>query len=139
MQRRFTLPAPAHLVLVACAGLVATAASAQNPTFEERTRVFEITIPVNVTDRSGSPVRGLTAADFVVLDQGREPCAGGVICIGKTVYRCDHGARGEQEFGSHNIVTKVILSGLSSRRGIPSGAEVTTHFERAMTAPITRE
>lgn len=71
MTRRSTLPACA-LVLAVCSRLAAAATGVQTQTFEERTRVFEVQIPVNVTDRSGRPVRGLTAADFLLLDQGKE-------------------------------------------------------------------
>jgi VWFA-related protein len=38
--------------------------------FEETTEVVSIEVPVNAVDRSGRPVRGLTAADFEVFDEG---------------------------------------------------------------------
>jgi VWFA-related protein len=39
--------------------------------FEGRTHVVEVQVPVNVIDRARQPVRGLTAEDFKVFDQGR--------------------------------------------------------------------
>ena len=41
-------------------------------TFEDRASVVEVQVPVNVVDRDGHAVRGLTAADFQVLDNGVE-------------------------------------------------------------------
>ena len=38
--------------------------------FEDREFVFEVQVPVNVITRGGEPVRGLTAEDFQILDQG---------------------------------------------------------------------
>ncbi|HEY0783981.1 MAG TPA: VWA domain-containing protein, partial [Thermoanaerobaculia bacterium] len=40
------------------------------PRFEETTRVVDVEVPVNVVGRDGEPVRGLTAADFTVQDDG---------------------------------------------------------------------
>ena len=37
----------------------------------ENVDVMLVEVPVRVLDRSGEPVRGLTAADFTLLDQGR--------------------------------------------------------------------
>ena len=39
--------------------------------FDARSRVVEIQVPINVVARNGEPVRGLTAADFEILDNGR--------------------------------------------------------------------
>ena len=38
--------------------------------FEETSEVVAVEVPVNVVDRDGQPVRGLTAADFEVYDEG---------------------------------------------------------------------
>jgi VWFA-related protein len=38
--------------------------------FEDTTQVVSVEVPVNVTDREGHPVRGLTASDFEVYDEG---------------------------------------------------------------------
>jgi VWFA-related protein len=38
--------------------------------FEETTQVVAVEVPVNAVDRGGRPVRGLTAADFEVFDEG---------------------------------------------------------------------
>lgn len=59
-----------------CAWLLLGSAAGQSEppvdhTFEERTRVFEVQVPVNVTDRHGLPIRDLQALDFVILDQGQ--------------------------------------------------------------------
>lgn len=40
--------------------------------FEEETWVVEIQVPVNVVDRNGEPVRGLTRKDFEVSDRGHK-------------------------------------------------------------------
>lgn len=48
-----------------------TAAPQEKPDkFEETSQVVAVEVPVNVIDRDGKPVRGLTAADFEVFDQG---------------------------------------------------------------------
>lgn len=60
--------------------LAAPLANAQEPApgdlrqFEGREFVFEVQVPVNVTGRDGTAVRGLTAEDFQILDEG-EPQA----------------------------------------------------------------
>ena len=55
---------------VACAVLLlATAASAQ---IKETIEVHLIEVPVTVIDRAGNPVRGLTAANFEIYDQGKK-------------------------------------------------------------------
>jgi VWFA-related protein len=38
--------------------------------FEETTQVVAVEVPVNAVDRDGKPVRGLTARDFEVFDEG---------------------------------------------------------------------
>jgi VWFA-related protein len=52
--------------------LLAAAAPAPPPhqRFEETTQVVAVEVPVNAVDRDGRPVRGLTAADFEVFDEG---------------------------------------------------------------------
>jgi VWFA-related protein len=44
------------------------APAAGTPGFEETSQVVAVEIPVNVVDREGRPVRGLTAKDFEILD-----------------------------------------------------------------------
>ncbi|HEX9670869.1 MAG TPA: VWA domain-containing protein [Thermoanaerobaculia bacterium] len=62
---RRSLPLLAALAaLVAGGGLVAQE-------FAERQEVVVVEVPVNVTDRDGEPVRGLTADDFEVYDEGK--------------------------------------------------------------------
>ncbi|MEE8524374.1 MAG: VWA domain-containing protein [Thermoanaerobaculia bacterium] len=46
-------------------------ASAEPETFEERSDVVVVEIPVNVGTRGGAPVRGLTAGDFEIFDNGK--------------------------------------------------------------------
>lgn len=48
----------------------ATGAAAQEASFEGAADVVHVEVPVNVVGRDGQPVRGLTAADFVLLDDG---------------------------------------------------------------------
>jgi len=61
------------LLLVVCARLGSDAAYAQiaEQTFEDTSQVVAVEVPVNVVDRDGKPVRGLTAEDFEVLDAGQ--------------------------------------------------------------------
>jgi VWFA-related protein len=64
--------APAAAAPTAAAPTAAAPTAAQR--FEETTQVVAVEVPVNVTDRAGVPVRGLTAADFQVFDDGsRQP------------------------------------------------------------------
>ncbi len=68
-QPRAVLP---FLLLLVCAP--PSAAGKERPperTFEGTTDVVEVEVPVNVISRDGQPVRGLTAADFTVYDEGR--------------------------------------------------------------------
>jgi hypothetical protein len=58
----------ALLVGVLALPLLAAASPAAPPRFEETTQVVAVEVPVNVVDREGHPVRGLTAADFEVFD-----------------------------------------------------------------------
>ncbi len=66
------------LILIAIVATVATIGVASPPTvaqtveYEDRTAVVEVQVPVNVTDRNGNPVRGLTAAAFQIQDDGRK-------------------------------------------------------------------
>ena len=65
------------LVCAVAAIAIATAWPGARATGEEPQSVREnvdvmlVEVPVRVLDRSGEPVRGLTAADFTLLDQGR--------------------------------------------------------------------
>src|SRR6185369_13975602 len=43
-------------------------ARGQVPAFEGTSQVVSVAVPVNVVDRDGQPVRGLTAGDFEIWD-----------------------------------------------------------------------
>ena len=60
----------ALLASVLALPLLAAASAAGPPRFEETTQVVAVEVPVNVVDREGHPVRGLSAADFEVFDEG---------------------------------------------------------------------
>jgi VWFA-related protein len=69
--------APRRIVRVAglCAALASLIAAGQNGQPEavrESTSVMVVEIPVNVIDREGKPVTGLTAADFELSDDGKK-------------------------------------------------------------------
>ena len=53
-------------VCVLALGISARTSTSQ--TFEEFTEVIEVQVPVNVVDKNGQPVRGLTAEDFEIFD-----------------------------------------------------------------------
>lgn len=57
---------------VVCAGVASAQRARLGKTFDEETQVIEVQVPVNVVDRSGEPVRGLTAEQFQLFD-GNEP------------------------------------------------------------------
>jgi hypothetical protein len=59
-------------VFVAMFAFLTAAISAQQPTFRSGTKLVVQT--VNVKDKDGKPVEGLTARDFVVIEDG-EPQA----------------------------------------------------------------
>jgi len=60
----------ALLASVLALPLLAAASPGSPPRFEETTQVVAVEVPVNVVDRDGHPMRGLTAADFEVFDEG---------------------------------------------------------------------
>lgn len=76
LSRRFSGAASIGVAGLLGLGLAGPAAAADPPsraqTFEETSQVVSIEVPVQVTGRDGEPVRGLTAADFQVFDQGDE-------------------------------------------------------------------
>jgi len=58
------------MLLAACPCLLGSS-TLRAQTFEGVTDVVEVEIPVHIVDRDGEPVRGLTAEDFEILDNGR--------------------------------------------------------------------
>ena len=59
------------LLLATAALLPGHSSEAQNDTFEGSADVVLIEVPVNVTTKGGEPVRGLSAADFEIYDNGK--------------------------------------------------------------------
>jgi hypothetical protein len=57
------------LTVLSLAALFVCQAPAQPPTF--RARIDLVQVDVVVVDRDGNPVRGLTSADFTLLDRGK--------------------------------------------------------------------
>src|SRR5437660_12920416 len=49
----------------------ATAALGQPSKLSETVNVHLVEVPVTVVDRDGNPVRGLTQANFEIIDQGK--------------------------------------------------------------------
>ena len=56
------------LTLLAAAPAKPKTAQAPPETFDDTSQVVAVEVPVNVVDRDGKPVRGLSAADFEVFD-----------------------------------------------------------------------
>jgi VWFA-related protein len=56
--------------LIPLAFLLFTPLPAAPQTFEESSQVTAVEVPVNVVDREGNPVRGLSAANFEIYDGG---------------------------------------------------------------------
>ena len=58
------------LALAVVVPLALAPAGAQEGTFEGTADVVSIPVPVNVVDRDGQPIRGLTADQFEIVDEG---------------------------------------------------------------------
>jgi VWFA-related protein len=68
--RRRLLPRAGLVLLALPLAAATTPPGPPRPRFEESTQVVAVEVPVNAVDRGGRPVRGLTAADFEVFDEG---------------------------------------------------------------------
>lgn len=69
-SKRILVP-PVGAALGVALVLLPAPGPAQDPSFEDVTEVVEVQVPVNVATRDGEPIRGLTAEDFELRDQGR--------------------------------------------------------------------
>src|SRR5829696_770452 len=58
-------------LLLVVSGPLAVSAQIAEQTFEETSQVVAVEVPVNVVDRDGKPVRGLTADNFELYDAGQ--------------------------------------------------------------------
>jgi len=58
--------------LLAVVVLLASVAGAEEAPLKESLTVSVVEVPVTVTDRNGTAIRGLTAANFRIVDEGRE-------------------------------------------------------------------
>lgn len=68
---RHPLVSAVAAIAIATARLGARATGEEPQSVRENVDVTLVEVPVRVLDRSGEPVRGLIAADFTLLDQGR--------------------------------------------------------------------
>ncbi|HYN20858.1 MAG TPA: VWA domain-containing protein [Thermoanaerobaculia bacterium] len=85
-HRRLSLAAcPALLFLAFAAPVLAAPQPIAEQGFEETSQVVAVEVPVNVVDRDGKPVRGLTADDFEVYDLGNRQKITGFEAVDLTV------------------------------------------------------
>jgi VWFA-related protein len=72
---------------------------AQPPSFEDKAEVFAVEVPVYVVGRDGAPVRGLTAANFEVFDEGKAQTISGFEVIDLDVLGAGGANRGANRQG----------------------------------------
>lgn len=70
VRSRSSLTATLLLCLLAVPAAAQRGEARRDRSFEETSQVVAVEVPVNVVDRDGNPVRGLTAEDFEVYDGG---------------------------------------------------------------------
>jgi VWFA-related protein len=107
---------PAARVLLLAAVAVAGAAPRVNPqaqaqpqTFEERAQVLAVEVPVNVVTRDGEPVRGLTAADFELFEEGKRQAIQGFEVVDLEVTVPEEGAAAPRPEPSNSGRRRVLL------------------------------
>ena len=85
--------------------LLALGAHAQvvDQTFEETSQVVAVEVPVNVVDREGRPVRGLTADDFEVYDAGQRQTVTGFEMVDLRTREAGDGPPAQQEPGQEDV------------------------------------
>ncbi len=102
---------PLALSLLLAAGALAQAPPAGQ--FEERQEVVVVEVPVNVTTRDGQPVRGLTADDFELYDEGKPQHITGVEVVDLEVLSQEDRAREVQSLPSSQRRHFLLLFDLS--------------------------
>jgi VWFA-related protein len=108
--RGFFFSLPLSLLLAAGA-LLAQAPPADQ--FAERQDVVVVEVPVNVVDRDGQPVRGLTAADFEIYDAGQQQKITGVEVVDLEVLSQEERALDVQQLPSTQRRHFLLLFDLS--------------------------
>lgn len=104
----------ALLVGVLALPLLAAASPGSPPRFEETTQVVAVEVPVNVVDRQGHSVRGLTAADFEVFDEGTRQAITNFEVVDLDALRPDQAPADVAAEGSGGIATIGDVDAVSS-------------------------
>jgi VWFA-related protein len=104
----------ALLVGVLALPLLAAASPGSPPRFEETTQVVAVEVPVNVVDRQGHSVRGLTAADFEVFDEGTRQAITHFEVVDLEALRPDQAPADVAAEGSGGIATVGDVDAVSS-------------------------
>src|SRR5262249_44585172 len=65
------------------------------PAFEDTSQVVSVEVPVNVVDRNGQPVRGLTADDFEIWDGNQKQAISSFEAVDLQALEAAHEAAGQ--------------------------------------------